>query len=489
MKFNELVMAVEADISDNEEDVLIHPGYYDRVAAGRYTVFRKSPFLGVFLRNLAVVTTFDVDTMAVSDTGNIYINPKFGMELSFDEFVGVLAHEAMHIVNFTFRRRRGRQPRLWNIATDFIMNRDLLDSGFILPRQGCIPVRSTSDKYIVQITTKLEKVMDIDITDSSAEELYEILKDNLREEDGEAGEGEGEGEGEGKGKGKGEGKGGGLSTIDDHIMDDTEEDSIVPTDGSEAKKKNTLEDLKRKSAAASQASKSGHSLKPSSKSEDNSTSIEKISPDKGRGGNSSLKSSIDIRAEKLLKPEINWRVVLKNIITKSSVVRTMSRPHRRTYGGGPYMPRKKMEDELGFCCLAMDTSGSIDKQLLSKFAGEIVSLTRQFPNVSVLVCLWTVEVYYAAMIDKNSAPGLAAAIEKAYKTGGDRLSSVAKWLQSSKYNKKVRAVIYLTDGGLTPDDTYIMSPPVQSIAFIPTMGGFGELNIPGMKVFYINTDI
>ena len=485
MKFNELVMTVEADISDSEEDVSIPPGYDDRLGGGRFTIFIKSPFLGTFLRKLAVVTTFDVDTMAVSDTGNIYINPKFAMGLTFNEFVGVLAHEAMHIVNFTFRRRRGRQFKLWNISTDFIMNRDLLDSGFELPAEGCLPIRDRG-MFIVRVIDKRGYIMEIDITNSSAEELYKILKDNLPIEEGDDGEvrgkikGEGEGEGEGAG-GEGEGTGGVLSTVDDHISD-AEEDAITPADGSTAKK-NTLEELKRTVSQALQESKADVRKTSSTGSDNIAGQIH------GSGvGKGSAKANINLQAEKLIKPEVNWRVVLRDIVTKSSVVRTMSRPSKRTYGGGAYMPRKKRENALGFCCLAMDTSGSVPRNLIRQFADEIVALTRQFSKVSVLVCLWTDRVYYAAMIDKNSASHLVADIEKAYNTGGTNLSNVAKWLQSSTYNKDVRAVIYLTDGWLDGNDKYIMPLPVQSFALIPAMGG-GELNIPRMKVFNINTNV
>ena len=472
-------MIVESDISDSEDDVWVPPGYYDRLTAGRHRIFKESPFLGIFLRNLAVVTTFDVNTMAVSETGNIYINPQFAMKLSFNEFAGVLAHEAMHIVNFTFGRRRGRQFKLWNIATDFIMNRDLLDSGFELPAEGCIPVRS-GGMSIVKFIDKRGDLMEIDITNSSAEELYKILKDNLTIKEGDDGEVRGRIGDDGEGEGDGEGEV--FSTVDDHISD-AEEDSITPADGSEAKKKNTLEDLKRRSTSASSASRSEGRNTPSAGS--NSIADQIQGSDVGKG---SAKANINLQAEKLIKPEVNWRVVLRDIVTKSSVVRTMSRPSKRTYGGGAYMPRKKRENALGFCCLAMDTSGSVPSNLVRQFADEIVSLTRQFSKVSVLVCLWTDQVYYAAMIDKISAPHLVADIEKAYNTGGTNLSNVAKWLQSSKYNKGVRAVIYLTDGWLDKSDKHIMPPPVQSFALIPAMGG-GELNIPGMIVFNINTNI
>jgi len=473
MKFNQLVILVEGD-----EVKTVSPTYFDRLAAGRYKVFKKSPFLGIFLRNLSVVTTFDVNTMAVSHTGNIYINPTFGMALTFDEFVGVLAHEAMHIVNFTFRRRQGRDPLIWNIATDYIMNRDLIDSGFALPANGCIPTITRGDLvmvgmqpvdgstvYSVPYINKQGKTVSTDITNASAEGLYKILAADSDIQKSE---------------------GAGLSNrIDDHLEAAGQEDDIKEVEGSDAKQNNTVEDLKRKASAAIQQAKE----------EDRYRAIKKLNNCSGAGaGGTDLlgnrKAKIDLNASAQLQPEVNWRSVLRQIICKNLVTRTMSRPHKRTYGGNAYMPRKRLEDQLDFCCLAVDTSGSITRGLLAKFVSEVVSLTKQFPNVSVLVCLWNRTVYYHTVIDKNSSSQLAAKIESEYRTSGTRLSSVAKWIESSQYKHKIRAVIYLTDGCILPDDTYILPPPVHNFAFITVMGrstGFSK-KIPKMKTFIINTD-
>ena len=71
--------------------------------------------------------------MAVDDNSNIYINPEFVLkELSDDETTGVLAHETMHNATLSLFRLRGRNMKLWNIATDYVMNRDLLEMGLKL---------------------------------------------------------------------------------------------------------------------------------------------------------------------------------------------------------------------------------------------------------------------------------------------------------------------------------------------------------------------
>ena len=106
-------------------------------------VKQKSPALWYILEGLSLVPHEDkrLDTMAVDDIGNIYINIYFMMmEVDLDEAAGVLAHEACHIQNGTFSRQRGRNRKLWNYATDYTMNLALLTAGYKLPALGLIPV-------------------------------------------------------------------------------------------------------------------------------------------------------------------------------------------------------------------------------------------------------------------------------------------------------------------------------------------------------------
>ena len=66
-------------------------------------------------------------------------NPDFVMERTFDELVGVLAHEVMHLVFKHHLRRGDRHPKKWNMACDYVINNSLVDDwGFILPKGALI---------------------------------------------------------------------------------------------------------------------------------------------------------------------------------------------------------------------------------------------------------------------------------------------------------------------------------------------------------------
>ena len=117
-------------------------------------------FFGYLLSDLSTCLTYDMDTMAVDDFGNIYINPYFMLNVLSDaETVGVLAHEVLHIANLThFRGANIKNFKLWNIATDYIMNRDLIKMGLTLPSFGCIPENKGGKEDYANITLRFDQM-------------------------------------------------------------------------------------------------------------------------------------------------------------------------------------------------------------------------------------------------------------------------------------------------------------------------------------------
>jgi hypothetical protein len=113
--------------------------------------------LGLYLDTMRTVLTRSpkCKTMAVDKLGNIYINVDFLLnELTLKETIGVLAHEVSHIYNLTFPRQKGRIHELWNIATDYSMNRDIISAKLELPEFGLIPkisdpLEMASNRFLV----------------------------------------------------------------------------------------------------------------------------------------------------------------------------------------------------------------------------------------------------------------------------------------------------------------------------------------------------
>ena len=148
-----------------------------RLTRCKTILYRDYPWFGIMLAKLKTVPTTSIDTMAVDNHGNIYMNPKFTMSMSEDETVGVLAHECLHIMTLSFFRQNGRDMRQWNIATDFVMNKDLVEMNMSLPEGGMIPEKRGSQTFAVLKDPETgQLVFEVDITDMSAEGLYDEMQ-------------------------------------------------------------------------------------------------------------------------------------------------------------------------------------------------------------------------------------------------------------------------------------------------------------------------
>lgn len=133
----------EYDAKAQEEDI--------RYIRGK--VLRKFPLLGVTMASLETYPRDNIKT-ACTDGKSIYYSPKFFAKLSDEEKVFVYAHEVMHVAFNHIMRSKGRHHKLWNIATDSVINQILKEENLPIVKGG------------VNIEEAINK---------SAEEMYEKL--------------------------------------------------------------------------------------------------------------------------------------------------------------------------------------------------------------------------------------------------------------------------------------------------------------------------
>ena len=108
------------------------------ISKSRASLLLDRPFYGALALRMPLIGDHpQIGAMAV-DGKNMYYNSKWVNELPTKELTGVIAHELLHVVYLHMFRTGDRDQKLWNVATDFAINRDLLDEGFQLPEKGCI---------------------------------------------------------------------------------------------------------------------------------------------------------------------------------------------------------------------------------------------------------------------------------------------------------------------------------------------------------------
>ncbi|GLY37219.1 hypothetical protein Amsp01_032430 [Amycolatopsis sp. NBRC 101858] len=137
-------------------------GEWDRALAWFVSSF---PLLGAVAAGFTlvvdaeVVRAWDISLAAVdAEHGEIYVNP--GAALTAEEWRFVLAHEMLHAALRHDRRAHGRDPYLWNVACDYVINGWLISMGV-----GELPDGSLHDQQL---------------TGMSAESVYDTLTTDIR---------------------------------------------------------------------------------------------------------------------------------------------------------------------------------------------------------------------------------------------------------------------------------------------------------------------
>lgn len=127
----------------------------------------KGAFFATLAMSLKLVPVWDIETAATNGKELRY-NPDFVNGLNDHTRVGLFAHEVMHNANRHQTRQGNREAKRWNIAGDLAINSLLVDAGYVLPNEGCIPGK---DKF-----RNLDKAL-------SAEDYYSRLPDQPQSED------------------------------------------------------------------------------------------------------------------------------------------------------------------------------------------------------------------------------------------------------------------------------------------------------------------
>jgi predicted metal-dependent peptidase len=128
-----------------------------QISAAILQLRQRSPFFAALALFARIQITERVST-AATDGRDIFLNPRFWHSLTPSRRMGLLAHEVLHAALLHVLRRGSRDPLLWNIAADIVVN------GMVLSQEGFeLPEGNIRDQ-------KLEHL--------SVEEVYHLLQQN-----------------------------------------------------------------------------------------------------------------------------------------------------------------------------------------------------------------------------------------------------------------------------------------------------------------------
>jgi predicted metal-dependent peptidase len=159
----------------------VTPEQIDRLVKLKIALETRVPLFSKLIRLAPVIFTYDLPTMAVDGNDNLYINPVFFDRLTDEGVQAVLAHEMYHIFHEHVKDAlsRGMDGRLHNFATDYVINRDLVEYGLDLknltkdknkPVSVLLPFRRPDGKFILSIGNK-----NFDVTHMGVDQLYNLI--------------------------------------------------------------------------------------------------------------------------------------------------------------------------------------------------------------------------------------------------------------------------------------------------------------------------
>lgn len=139
-----------------------------KIIQARVSLLMHQPFWGILVTRLIMKEVSDEDWLptAATDGRHLYYNPEFISKLTPQQLIFVLAHEVQHCVYDHMSRRNGRLKRLWNVAADFVINYELVES-----KIGDMPTKEP-----------IKALYDVKYANKCAEEVYELLLDDPESE-------------------------------------------------------------------------------------------------------------------------------------------------------------------------------------------------------------------------------------------------------------------------------------------------------------------
>jgi predicted metal-dependent peptidase len=124
-------------------------GALDKIAAARVWLLKEKPFFGVLARALLVEPRPDVPAFRLFSDDRLAVNPLVVLRTSFPSLCARLAHIALHAALGGFVRRGERESGRWNLAHDLAIDPLVRGSGLPLglpPPPDDLPLGSSAEE-------------------------------------------------------------------------------------------------------------------------------------------------------------------------------------------------------------------------------------------------------------------------------------------------------------------------------------------------------
>ena len=328
------------------------------------------PFFGSMAMSCGHLQDDSIPTMC-TDGLKIYWSGPFTDTLDEDETRGVLAHEVMHIALSHCVPHPGKDPKMCNIAMDYVINYTLKKEGFKLPKSALYDTKfaDMSWQQVYAICEDLYKKyqqkeggLTADFNNPNDDGSFPVIND-----------------GQGNGKPMTDQEGNGSGAANDAEMSEEDQETLGeqlanamfnPDIGDVIENSNMTEeqknDIRQKVVQAAQAQKNS-----------------------GKGGLPGVLEGLidEIRANK-----VDWKEYLyETIQSRYPIDYTYRRGNRKFISQGLFMPSMDgtVVGSLAFC---LDTSGSVSHEEREEYLAEINFISNEFRPEKVYIIYVDAEV-------------------------------------------------------------------------------------------------
>ena len=317
---------------------------YDRIIVARVGLLLRHPFFGNMATRLRIAAADEWLPTAAVDGRNLYYNTQFFNAMSNKEIEFVIAHEILHMVFDHLGRRGDRNPMLYNIAADYIVNNTL-----VRDRIGEKPKIVDCFQDFKYDGWTSEAVYD---------ELFKEAEKNGQEMLEQLGE-----------------------MLDEHLdMDENGADG--DSDNGEEKDANGNNVSKKKPKFSKETLK---------EIKDEIKEATMAAAQSAGAGN--VPAGVQRMIQELTEPKMNWRELLRQQI-QSTIKNdyTFSRPGRKGWHTGAILPGMNFDETIDVC-IALDMSGSIGNAQAKDFLGEIKGIMEEYKDYNIKLWCFDTDVY------------------------------------------------------------------------------------------------
>lgn len=354
------------------------------ITTARIKLLLEKPFFGNLATRLIIKEADDWCKTAATDGRHLYYNREFIKGLTPAELLFLLGHEVLHCVYDHLGRRGGRDPKVWNMANDYIVNYTLTKENV-----GKMPAGGLyDDKYNDTMTS--EEVYNLLMKNSTTIKM--TLDQHIDPQSGQPDDSDGEG-----------GK-----QVEVRVMGEN-----GPPKLTEAEMQEIRNEIKSATMQAAQA----------------------VGADKTPAG---VKRLIDA----FTKPKMDWRSLLETHM-KSSIKSdyTFQRMNRRSWSLGAILPGMDFMDTVKLA-IAIDTSGSMTDEMLRDFLGEVKGIMDTFQDFELTLWTFDTQVYNPQRFTMENADEILTYDPKG---GGGTLFEV-NWDYMKEEGLQPERFVMFTDG-------------------------------------------